>query len=809
MQPDERPARIRASVSLTDLMLRYGVTLRKIGNSHVGCCIWHDETRPSMNIYVGDDGAERAKCFSCGAGGSVIDVYAQFAGLDPKTQMREILDALDCGKLTKSPKQKGKIIGERELRGVSWKSEKPPKDSRPKSLEQKGLTLIKSWDYIDTKGELLGIIARYQQQDGNKTYRPWTYGRMGLATLGWQPRTWTPLRPLYGLDRLAARPDTPVLIVEGEKAADAAAKLFPGMVCISWPGGANGISYVNWQTLSGRDIVLIPDADLPGERAMLTIASYLLPIGCKVRLVDTSGQPEHWDIADAEWDNQTALAWCRERIKTITSKECETARLEAEKKTLLDALEQQEQSEDDRMPEPAKKLHVVTQQSRHTAIELGDAMPEELSESALALYWVGASGADWAYTTEWDQWAHWDGKQWNIDRTNSVTRIVCDEMTLANKWAAAQRLTPSQRRSLCSRKNIASVIALASPRLAVLPEQWDADPMLLGVPDGVVDLRTGKMRPATKEDRITKRTAVTPAPGTTPTWDSVLARCTGGDDSMRQYYQRWIGYSLTGLCDEEGFLFIHGKGGAGKSKFVDCVGDMLGDYCVTTKIETLMESKHERHTEEIAALFGARMVRASEPEEGARWNEALLKLLTGRDTVSARRLYEKQFQFKPQFKLWINGNFRPALKSTGEEINRRMHFINFPDPVPESERIHNLPELLRQEWPAILHWAIKGCMAWLDCGLGKPEAVEDATKAYLADEDTMQQWIDDCCIVGNGEREMAGDLYKAYRKRAEEHGEMAVSQKRFSQRLDSRGFDRKRVNGGTAVLGIRLKTIID
>jgi putative DNA primase/helicase len=259
---------------------------------------------------------------------------------------------------------------------------------------------------------------------------------------------------------------------------------------------------------------------------------------------------------------------------------------------------------------------------------------------------------------------------------------------------------------------------------------------------------------------------------------------------------------LTGDCREEAMLLVVGEGNSGKSKFIDCLGDMLGDYCVTAKIEMLMESKIERHSSEMAEIAGARMIRASEPEEGSRWNEALLKLITGRDTISARRLYQSPFTFRPQGKLIIGANFRPSLKSTGEEIRRRMHLVNFPGAVPVEDRIYDLPEKLRAEWPAILQWAIDGCLAWQDYGLGKPEAVEEATKDYLDDEDTLAAWIHESCDLGGECR--ASDAYKSYRHFVQERGEMPVSQKRFSARLESRGFG-KRKSGSMIIVGLSLK----
>ena len=230
-----------------------------------------------------------------------------------------------------------------------------------------------------------------------------------------------------------------------------------------------------------------------------------------------------------------------------------------------------------------------------------------------------------------------------------------------------------------------------------------------------------------------------------------------------------------------------------------------GGYCATAKIEMLMESKHERHTEELACLAGARMVRTSEPDEGARWNEALLKLITGRDTVSARRLYEKQFTFTPEFKLLINGNFRPAFKNTGEEIRRRMHFVEFPESIPESERIYNLPELLEAEWPAIMAWAVQGCLDWQKSGLQKPASVKTATQDYLDNEDTMGQWLADCCDIGPSLKFVVADAYKSYSDYVEKAGEGIVSKKRFSQRMEARGHMRGKKGSARCLTGLDAK----
>ena len=537
-----------------------------------------------------------------------------------------------------------------------------------------------------------------------------------------------------------------------------------------------------------------------------------------IKILDVSDQPLNWDAADAlaeGWTTGQALQWAKEHAKILTSRDIEKARLEEEKRLMEEKKTPQENT-----PDSAPQLTVASEQKPvlvsvpsepqgnvipMRAIEVREWMPPEFSEVDLALAW-SADNPDWRYVNEWDKWYQWDGSRWAEDKKNSVTNIAQRKMIEAANWANAQNLTIGQKRSLCSKKTISNVVALAGsiPKHATSTDAFDADPFILGTPDGVIDLREGKIIEASRDHLITKLTAVSPQRGPMPNWDKVLDRCTMGDPDMRTYYQRWAGYMLTGDCREEAFLFVHGQGNSGKSKFVDCLGDLLGDYCATAKIETLMESKVERHTEEIACLAGARMVRTSEPEEGSRWNEALLKLLTGRDTVSARRLYEKQFTFRPQFKLVISGNFKPALKSTGEEIRRRMHFVEFPDPVPVEERIQNLPELLRAEWPAILQWAIDGCLEWQRCGLGKPDAVEEATKEYLSDEDTLGRWIEECCNNVTDARTLSGEAYKSYAAYVQSHGEGVTSQKRFVQRLEARGFGRIKSGGARYITGLLL-----
>lgn len=831
---------LKRGTDMVALLTQYGVTLAKKGNEYHGLCIWHDETKPSMQVYVDKkDGHQRAHCKSCGKGGTVIDVVMEMDRCDKAQAIAKL-------KVNGFQRDDSRIKAEAPIKPNVWQHTTAPEALPNMHVKDNG-DPVATWRYNDADGKCLGYVARYVKPNGDKDYRPWTFGSYSInKTPTWAMRAWTfGRRPIYGLDLLAQNPKAGVVISEGEKAADASRQYWTKRVGIAWPGGANSIAGVDWSPLAGRGVLLIPDADISGcgYTAMQKVASYLLPLGCKVSILDTSDMPNKWDVADALRDGMSKdelMAWAAPRVEPQSSEELRRKMFEEEKKTMqstqagepepMNPIPMEDWSEYDLPPiddeiEPQHIPLTIDVQpteiavasainpakvARHTAIEKTELLPPEFSELALAKHWSNNEGSDWAYTLAWNQWCQWDGSRWKVDRTNSVTSIIADEMSRATHWQEAKALSSSGLRSLCAKRNIANVRDLAGsfPKHARLPEEWDSNQWLLGTPDGTLDLKTGILRPPERGDLITRQTAVSPAPGPMPHWDKVLDRCTKGDAEMRKYYQRWAGYILTGSCQEEGFLFVHGAGNSGKSKFIDCLGGMLGKadeggYCATAKIEMLMESKHERHTEELACLAGARMVRTSEPDEGARWNEALLKLITGRDTVSARRLYEKQFTFTPEFKLLINGNFRPAFKNTGEEIRRRMHFVEFPESIPEAERIYGLPELLQAEWPAIMAWAVAGCLEWQKSGLQKPASVKESTQAYLNEEDTMGRWIEEYCTVKKSLKVKSSEAYKAYAKFVEDAGEGVVSQKRFSQRIIARGYE-IRPSNGSWIIGLDL-----
>jgi len=569
----------------------------------------------------------------------------------------------------------------------------------------------------------------------------------------------------------------------------------------------------------------MPDADETGtsERSMMKVGGYLLALGCKVRIVDTSSKTGGWDLADAlaeGWTSEQVFDWLKQNISGLTSKEVEAAEREAQKKTLQDSPQDPPQEHDLEDYEPvhvAQTIDVVPVEiadapaivsaklTPHTGIERKEYMPDQFSEDGLARTWLANSGQDWSYTTAWNTWARWDGLRWKVDTTNSVTSEVSDEMARAGAWVEARNLSHLQIKSLSSKKNISNVIYQASCRkeCAREPSHWDADPLLLGTPSGTLDLKTGILREARREDFITKFAACAPIAGPMHYWDMVLERCTGGDPEMRDYYQRWAYYFLTGLVDQECFLVVHGPQRSGKSKFIMALVGMLGQYSISADIALFMENKFDRHSSELAALSGARMIVASEPPSGARFNEAFIKKITGRERIQARRLYQDTFEFEMTGKVVMTTNYRPLL-TAGEGMERRLHLAEFPPSIPEAEKIDDLDKRLEKEYPSIMAWAIAGREEFQRIGLSRPAQIKAAVDSYMEHEDTIGAWIDECCEQGAGHRTTSADLFASYQRFVLSGGEHPVGQKRLSQELERRGFNRVKSGGKRYLAGLRL-----
>ncbi len=782
---------LKAGADIVSVVQAY-VPLKKRGAEYVGLCPFHGEKTPSFWVIPSK---QFCHCFGCGANHDVISFIQEIEGVDFKAAC-ERLGAQTEWKPRAPIAQEAAPLPERIT------SKPPPDEPHPNMRLREIGEPSRVWTYNDADGSLIGFVARYDPSEG-KQIRCWSWGARGDRAPSWGCGHWNKPRPLYGLDRLAARPEAPVMVVEGEKAADAAQALLPQYVVIAWAGGSQSWHKADLQPLAGRRVDLWPDNDEPGRECMAKLAGILADprgLACHGKMIDPGGEPDGADAAD--WQGDDILAWLRARATDYTHTEPPT------EPALQEAPETPPASEIVPKP-PARKQKPRLAVVGNTALSLDpDTAPEAvpLSEDHLADHFAEQHHQDWRYVKRWDKWFRWDGCGWAEDDTAEAFDLARQICRAAAYWQEAVLLTPDGKRKLGRKATAGNVrdVAGTDRRIAATVDQWDLNPWLLGVPSGVVDLETGRACDARREDYITKRTAVDPERGAHPMWDKILARATRSDPTMAHYLQKWAGYMLTGDTREEAFLFVHGPGGSGKSTFVQVIRDVLGGYAKATRIETFMTSRATEHPTEIADLFGARLVYAPETEEGARWNESRIKMLTGRDKVKARFMNRDYFEFDPVCKIMIFGNHRPRMHSVGEEMRRRIHLVEFPDSIPAEERDGSLKERIRAEYPAILQWMIDGCLAWRSEGLGRPEAVSHATDEYLNSQDTLGAWLDECCERRTDARCQVSGAYRNFERWAKERGEYVPSTTVFSEKVQARGIEKRKLSV-MYFIGIELK----
>jgi putative DNA primase/helicase len=407
---------------------------------------------------------------------------------------------------------------------------------------------------------------------------------------------------------------------------------------------------------------------------------------------------------------------------------------------------------------------------------------------------VAQHGADVRYCAPWASWLLWGGSHWERDtslgihrRAKQTVRHIYHEAAEADTKEARRELAAWARRSEAEAR-INAMLALARPHVGVQPQDLNRDPWLLNVLNGTLDLRTARLVPHDRHDLITKRVPVRyDSTAACPTFAAFLQTILAERPELISFLQRAIGYSLTGDTREQVLFILHGLGSNGKSTLLDVCHGLLGDYAKNTPFETFLHRDRDVIRNDLAALFGGRLVSASEIEPGQRLSEGLVKSLTGSDPITARFLFQESFTFAPTFKLWLSCNHKPTIRGTDHAIWRRIRLVPFTVQIPDAQQDKQLGEKLRAELPGILNWALAGCLAWQEHGLGLPEAVKDATQAYRDEMDVLGDFLAEQCVEDPQAYVPAAALYAAYLAWCEPAGEKPISQQAFGRLLRERG----------------------
>ena len=454
------------------------------------------------------------------------------------------------------------------------------------------------------------------------------------------------------------------------------------------------------------------------------------------------------------------------------------------------------------------------------------------------------------YVPERNLWLWWDGQRWVVDQYGTAAQeqalagaeyyhkeaaelrnqiqdksLDTTESKLIDKAAENQEKWATQCRN---KRAIDSMLSLAKSdeRFTLSVAELDRDPWLFGVENGVVNLRTGTLREAGRDDYVTRRSPVRFDPDAkAPRWQQFINEITASPDpknpqsykarpELADYLRRALGYAMTGSTSEHKMFIAIGEGSNGKNVLLDTLQWVLGDYCQTIPPEALMAAKYatdaERPSPTTAMLAGARVAIGSESKDGQKLDVALVKRHTGGGYITARYMRENTFRFEITHKLWLMTNHKPALDHMDEALRGRLHLIPFdmrwnrpghPDRnpfLPDGDK--DLMDKLKEEAEGILAWMLKGATVYHKEGLDPPQEVVRMTQTYFKESDPIARWLDECCEpcepkVG----EFAKNLFESFRSWCNEEGCGEVpphSQTAFSAELKKRAIQKHKTNDG-------------
>lgn len=437
------------------------------------------------------------------------------------------------------------------------------------------------------------------------------------------------------------------------------------------------------------------------------------------------------------------------------------------------------------------------------------------------------------YVSDLGQWLVWDdlAQCWRYDPDLARMRALAVETvrhqaaaTLTSQAGADERkrvVDHAIRSEKLERVNATIKFAQGSELVRIESRELDPDPYLLGVPNGTVDLRTGKLQPADPADLITHQAAVEYDPDAeAPRFLKFLTQVLP-DPEMQAFMHRLFGYFLTGLTREQTTYFFYGVGENGKSKLAEIAVEAMGSYAQIAGGDLLLASNSEANSgaphPELLRMRGIRFTKCLETDEGRRLNESIMKQLTGEDKVAARGLYANtSVEFMPVVKIITATNHLPRLRGQDRGTRRRIKVVPFTQTFSKDDGTadRDLFPRLMAELPGVLAWMIKGAKEYITDGITEPDPVRRATVNYFEENDPLGKFIVEMCVTvpvqyrdySNAARTSATELFRTYEQWAQANGYrpgQILNSTTFGRKLTDRGFESRKI-GKVYRVGIRL-----
>ena len=659
---------------------------------------------------------------------------------------------------------------------------RPDSGQGKKSLEAKkpnDWKLAGYWSYQTAQGKDFAGVGRLDSPTQGKTYRP-VHKIPGGWLVGDPPGLW----PLYNSAAVSEEADL-VVFVEGEKCADIVRGLgFTGTTSAHGAKFQPEKSDFTPLARAGLTVAILADNDEPSRQWRLDTALHIVSLCSEtiIKFIDLPGLINKGDDIEQWREHEGTTEELRELIEA------------ADRASLI-------------APKVAVDTGCVTGGGvTDTALEY------RLHDQGNAERFVKAADNTLAYRVPDGTWMHFNSKHWEHDeilRHQSIAKkiapfVLTDIPPTMDKEIV--QLFNDHSLKCHSRRTIEDAIKLSQSMLAVKADVFDKNEYLFNCESGTIDTVTGTLHPHSRSDLITNISPVVFGPKSQcPRWDDFLIEVMGDRFELVQFLCRAAGYSMTASVIEQVMFFLHGDGANGKSVFLNTLQAVLGTYACSIRSELLTIKRNEEHPTGLTDLQGKRFIATIEVADGKKLAEALVKMLTGGDKIRARKMRQDYYEFSPTFKLWLAANHKPEIRGLDHGIWRRILLIPFDVKIPKARQDGELFAKLMKESSGILNWLLCGVADWQKQGLNPPQVVIAATEEYKAESDTLGQFLEESCEIGETYRAPFGALYRRYDEWSNAQNVRPISSKAFGSELTKRQFGVDKSHGERIRTGLMLK----